>query len=93
MFIDTNASRYTDFGTLSQMGTFITHRLISYQDKEAVANACSSANRETLSFLPTLGAGEAIVMGVEFPMPVMLQVSMPTITPKYDTPLFKLPIT
>jgi hypothetical protein len=75
-------------GTLSQIGTFITHRLINHQDKEAIANACSSANRDTLSFLPVLGSGEAILMGVDFPMPVMLKVEMPLIKPKSDTPLF-----
>lgn len=75
-------------GTLSQIGTFISHRLINHQDKEAIANACSSANRDTLAFLPVLGSGEAILMGVDFPMPVMLKVKMPNITPNSDTPLF-----
>jgi cation transport regulator ChaC/energy-coupling factor transporter ATP-binding protein EcfA2 len=79
-------------GTLSQIGTFISHRLINHFDKEAIVNACSSANRETLAFLPVLGAGEAILMGVDFPMPVMLKVKMPTIKPNSSTPLFKLPI-
>lgn len=79
-------------GTLSQMGTFISHRLINHFDKEAIANASSSANKDTLAFLPVLGAGEAILMGVDFPMPVMLKVDKPKITPNSDTPLFKLPI-
>lgn len=75
-------------GTLSQIGTFIAHRLINYQDKEAIANACSSANRETLAFLPVLGSGEAILMGVDFPMPVMLKIESPQIKPNSETPLF-----
>jgi energy-coupling factor transporter ATP-binding protein EcfA2 len=77
-------------GTLSQIGTFISHRLINHFDKEAIVNACSSANRETLSFLPVLGAGEAILMGVDFPMPVMLKVKMPKVKPESETPLFKI---
>jgi len=75
-------------GTLSQIGTFIAHRLINYQDKEAIANACSSANRDTLAFLPVLGSGEAILMGVDFPMPVMLKIKKPHIVPDSETPLF-----
>lgn len=87
--IATQMPRDISNGTLSQIGTFITHRLINHQDKEAIANACSSANRDTLSFLPVLGSGEAIVMGVDFPMPVMLKVEMGDIKPNSDTPLFK----
>lgn len=86
--IATQMPRDIPNGTLSQIGTFITHRLINHQDKEAIANACSSANRDTLSFLPILGSGEAILMGVDFPMPVMLKVDMPLIKPRSDTPLF-----
>jgi DNA helicase HerA-like ATPase len=86
--IATQMPRDIPNGTLSQIGTFITHRLINHQDKEAIANACSSANRDTLAFLPVLGSGEAILMGVDFPMPVMLKVEMPKIRPNSDTPLF-----
>lgn len=49
----------------------------------------SSANRDTLAFLPILGSGEAILMGVDFPMPVMLKVDLPIIEPNSSTPLFK----
>lgn len=86
--IATQMPRDIPNGTLSQIGTFIAHRLINHQDKEAIANACSSANRDTLAFLPVLGSGEAILMGVDFPMPVMLKVDAPHITPNSDTPLF-----
>jgi energy-coupling factor transporter ATP-binding protein EcfA2 len=86
--IATQMPRDIPNGTLSQIGTFISHRLINHQDKEAIANACSSANRDTLAFLPVLGSGEAILMGVDFPMPVMLKVEKPKIKPNSDTPLF-----
>ena len=87
--IATQMPRDIPIGTLSQIGTFIAHRLINFQDKEAIANACSTANKDTLAFLPVLGSGEAILMGVDFPMPVMLKVDMPKTKPKSDTPLFK----
>lgn len=75
-------------GTLSQMGTFIVHRLINHFDKEAIANACSSANRNTLDFLPILGEGEAILTGVDFPMPILLKIDEPGIKPDSGTPRF-----
>lgn len=76
-------------GTLSQMGAFIVHRLINHFDKEAIESACSSANKTTLSYLPILGAGEAILMGVNFPMPVMLKIHKPKVEPNSSTPQFK----
>lgn len=75
-------------GTLSQMGTFVTHRLINHYDKEAISSACSTANKETLSFLPSLGSGEAIIMGVDFPMPLSIKIDLPIIKPEFDTPKF-----
>lgn len=86
--ISTQMPRDIPVGTLSQIGTFIVHRLINHFDKEAIANASSSANRSTLDFLPILGAGEAILMGVDFPMPVMLKINMPKVKPNSDTPQF-----
>ena len=87
--IATQMPRDIPIGTLSQMGTFIVHRLINHFDKESIANASSSANKSSLDFLPVLGAGEAILMGVDFPMPVMMKVDRPKIEPDSSTPLFK----
>lgn len=76
-------------GTLSQMGTFIVHRLINPYDKDAVENACSTANKNSLAFLPILGEGEALLMGIEFPMPVIIKINKPNIEPNSKTPQFK----
>lgn len=56
---------------------------------ESVQSACSAANKSTLAYLPVLGAGEAILMGVDFPMPVMLKVDLPQTEPNSHTPQFK----
>lgn len=85
----TQMPRDIPLGTLSQMGTFLVHRLINYKDKEAVESACSTANKSTLAYLPVLGAGEVILMGVDFPMPVMLKVDLPQVEPNSHTPQFK----
>lgn len=85
----TQMPRDIPIGTLSQIGTFIVHRLINHFDKESIANASSSANKSSLDFLPILGAGEAILMGVDFPMPVMMKLYKPIIEPDSATPVFK----
>lgn len=85
--LSTQMPRDIPIGTLSQVGTFIAHRLINQQDKEAIENACSSSSLYALSFLPVLGEGEALLMGVDFPMPVIVKITKPTIQPKYKTPV------
>lgn len=90
----TQMPRDIPVGTLSQMGTFIVHRLINEKDKQAIENAASSANRNSLSFLPILGEGEALLVGVDFPMPLIVKINTPSTPPKSDTPrLGKKPIT
>jgi len=86
--IATQMPRDIPVGTLSQMGTFLVHRLINYNDKESIKQACSSANSGILSFLPVLGEGEAILTGVDFPMPLTIKVTPPKIEPDSNTPQF-----
>lgn len=76
-------------GTLSQMGTFIVHRLINELDKKSIESAASSANRSVLSFLPILGEGEALLVGVDFPMPLLVKISEPAKKPQSNTPKLK----
>lgn len=85
--LSTQMPRDIPVGVLSQMGTFIVHRLINEQDKKAVESAASSLNKSMLSFLPTMGAGEALLMGVDFPMPLLLKIAPPIITPCSETPM------
>lgn len=84
--IATQMPRDIPLGTFSQMGTFIVHRLINEQDKKAVESAASSLNKSMLSFLPTMGAGEALLMGVDFPMPLLLKIEPPAKGPRSGTP-------
>lgn len=85
----TQMPRDIPIGTLSQMGTFIVHRLINELDKKAIESAASSANRSALSFLPILGEGEALLVGVDFPMPLMVKINEPDKKPKSKTPRLK----
>lgn len=84
--LSTQMPRDIPIGVLSQMGTFIVHRLINDLDKKAVESAASSANRSVLSFLPVLGEGEALLIGVDFPMPLMLKIDEPQRKPNSNTP-------
>lgn len=77
-------------GTLSQMGTFIVHRLINELDKKSIESAASSANRSALSFLPILGEGEALLIGVDFPMPLFVKINEPDKKPESNTPKLKV---
>ncbi len=86
--IATQMPRDIPLGTLSQMGTFIVHRLINEQDKKAVESAASSANRNSLAYLPILGEGEALMVGVDFPMPLTLKINAPVNKPNSNTPKF-----
>jgi len=82
----TQMPRDIPVGTLSQMGTFFVHRLINELDKKAIESAASSANRSVLSFLPILGEGEALLIGVDFPMPLLVKIAEPTRKPDSNTP-------
>lgn len=86
--IATQMPRDIPFGTLSQMGAFVVHRLINNYDKESISHACSSANSGIISFLPVLGEGEAIFMGVDFPMPITVKIDEPVLKPDSATPQF-----
>ncbi|MEJ8816227.1 ATP-binding protein [Variovorax ureilyticus] len=62
---------------LSQMGMFIVHRLINERDRNVVEKACGDLDASAASFLPTLGQGEAMVVGVSSPMPLPIAINRP----------------
>ena len=86
LVLSTQMPRDIPKGVLSQMGTFIVHRLINQQDREAIEYACSEANKSALSFLPILSSGEAMITGVDFPMPIILKINKPDVEPDSNTP-------
>lgn len=90
--ISTQMPRDIPDGTLSQMGTFIVHRLINEKDREKIQNACSEANKQSLSYLPILGEGVALLVSVNLPMPVLIKVKKPVREPDSKSPvLFSSP--
>lgn len=68
-------------GVLSQMGTLIVHRLTNDRDREVVERACGEIDRSASAFLPNLEPGEAAVVGVDFPIPLTIQIHEPSVRP------------
>lgn len=71
-------------GVISQMGTLIVHRLTNDKDREMVERACGEIDRSASSFLPNLQPGEAALLGVDFPIPMTIQIAMPVAKPQSD---------
>jgi hypothetical protein len=75
--IATQRPRDIPEGVLSQMGTLIVHRLINDKDREVVERASGDIDRSAAAFLPTLAPGQAVIIGVDFSIPLTIQVSPP----------------
>ena len=73
-------------GVLSQIGTLIVHRLTNDRDRDAVERASGEVDRAASAFLANLRQGEAAVIGVDFPIPLTVHVTPPSIKPKSDGP-------
>lgn len=76
-------------GVLSQIGTLIVHRLTNDKDREVVERACGEIDRSASAFLPNLLPGEAAIIGTDFPIPLTIRVTPPTVRPLSDGPSFQ----
>jgi len=75
---------------LSQMGTLVVHRLTNDKDREVVEKAAGEIDRSAAAFLPTLGPGEAVVVGVDIPVPLSIQVAKPRQRPDSTGPNYQV---
>jgi DNA helicase HerA-like ATPase len=77
-------------GILSQMGTLVVHRLINDADRKVVETACGQLDAAAAKFLPSLGPGEAAIIGVDFPIPLTIQIEQPpdNLRPSSEGPRF-----
>jgi hypothetical protein len=76
-------------GVLSQMGTLLVHRLTNDRDREVVERACGEMDRSAAAFLPNLKQGEVALVGVDFPIPVTIQIDKPIQPPISDGPSYQ----
>jgi energy-coupling factor transporter ATP-binding protein EcfA2 len=73
-------------GVLSQVGMTIVHRLADGRDRQRVEQAAAELDHSATKLLPGLVPGEAILMGVDFPVPVSIKVQKPVGPPASDGP-------
>jgi uncharacterized protein len=73
-------------GVLSQAGLLLVHRLGDGRDRKYVEEASSELDRAATRLLPGLTPGEAIIVGVDFPVPVSVQVDPPVHKPESEGP-------
>ncbi|MDX4069841.1 MULTISPECIES: ATP-binding protein [Arcobacteraceae] len=88
--LSTQMPRDIPIGTLSQIGTFFVHRIINEHDRGIVEKATANINKEALSYLPILSAGEVLVISVDLPMPIVMKINKPNVEPDSDTPFRKM---
>lgn len=75
--IATQRPRDIPEGVLSQMGTMLVHRLINQHDREVVEKASAGFDSYSSAAIPTLASGEAVLLGVDFPLPLFIRVLPP----------------
>ncbi|AXC32115.1 TPA: ATP-binding protein [Raoultella ornithinolytica] len=73
-------------GVLSQIGTLLVHRLTNDRDRDVVERACGEIDKSAASFLPSLKQGEVALVGVDFPIPMTIQIDKPIYPPESDSP-------
>lgn len=76
-------------GVLSQVGMSIVHRLADGRDRQRVEQAAAELDHSATRLLPGLVPGEAILMGVDFPVPVSVRMKPPVSPPASDGPQYK----
>ncbi|WRS29207.1 ATP-binding protein [Actinomycetaceae bacterium MB13-C1-2] len=73
-------------GVLSQVGMTIVHRLADGRDRQRIEQAAAEIDQSATKLLPGLVPGEAILMGVDFPVPVSVRIQKPVAPPASDGP-------
>jgi DNA helicase HerA-like ATPase len=86
--VATQRARDLPEGVVSQIGTFLLHRVANDRDRELLERSGSDLDRDTLSALPLLVPGEMVGMGVGFPIPLRVQVGRPAAPPDSAGPSF-----
>jgi DNA helicase HerA-like ATPase len=76
-------------GVLGQMGTLLVHRLTNDRDREMVEKAAGELDRAEAEFLPNLVPGQALLLGVDFPIPLLIQMAPPNVKPDSKGPDFQ----
>lgn len=76
-------------GVLSQMGSMIVHRLINGSDRDVVEKSSAGFDSYSSAAITTLASGDAILIGVDFPLPLFIRVWPPTNKPDSRGPNYQ----
>jgi hypothetical protein len=87
--LSTQRPRDIPEGVLSQIGTLFVHRLVNDADRNVVERASGDMQASSLALLPSLAPGEAIVFGVDYPIPLSIQMLPPDDKPDSRGPDFQ----
>lgn len=77
-------------GLFSQVGMTIVHRLADGRDLRRIEAAAAEIDRSATRLIPGLVPGEAVLMGVDFPVPASVHVQRPAHPPASDGPNYAL---
>lgn len=81
MILATQRPRDIPEGVFSQLGTLMCHRLTNGLDRQLVERACSEIDDSTIGSLPSLAPGQAVLLGIDFPIPMKVRVIPPNRKP------------
>ena len=70
---------------LSQIGTFLVHRLTNPFDQDLVKKSIGDLDAATANALPTLATGEALLLGVDFNFAMRLKIEQATNQPQSES--------
>lgn len=65
------------------------HRLTNDRDRAVVEAACGEIDRSASAFLPNLRPGEAVMIGIDSPIPLTMQIDRPVDKPESMGPSFQ----
>lgn len=89
LILATQRPRDIPEAVLGQMGTLLVHRLTNDADRHVVERAAGDLDRSAAAFLPTLAPGEALLLGVDYPIPLIIAVTPPAAQPDSRGPDFQ----
>lgn len=75
-------------GVFSQVGMTIVHRLADGRDRQRIEQAAAELDHSATQLLPGLVPGEAVLMGVDFPVPVSVRIHRPLHPPESEGPRY-----
>jgi hypothetical protein len=87
--ISTQRPRDIPDAVIGQMGTLLVHRLTNHRDQEVVERAAGDIDRSAVAFLPSLAPGQAVLLGIDYPIPLIIQISPPATPPDSSGPNFQ----